>query len=134
MVRIFGLGDKPLDPEVFEKRVNEQLNLAQRSVDELLAVRRPHTIENTLAPYDNAIEKLDTAGDQSGLMQNLSPDAKIRDRAQSLLQKVSAASHGAFSEYCNFPLTGGTGCFQSGRRYAILRETHIAGISPGGRG
>jgi thimet oligopeptidase len=86
------LWDKPLDPEVFEKRVNEQLDLAQKSINELLAVRRPHTIENTLAPYDNAIEKLDTAGDQSGLMQNLSPDAKIRDRAQSLLQKVSAAA------------------------------------------
>jgi hypothetical protein len=44
--------DKPVDPTIFEKHINEQLDLAQKSVDQLLAVRGPRTIENTLAPYD----------------------------------------------------------------------------------
>jgi thimet oligopeptidase len=86
------LWDRPLDPAILEKRVNEQLELAQKSINELLAVKGPRTIENTLAPFDNATEKLDTAGYQTGLMQNLNPDAKIRDRAQALIQKVSTAS------------------------------------------
>jgi thimet oligopeptidase len=86
------LWDKPLDPAVFEKRVNEQLNRAQKSLDQLLAVNGPRTIENTLAPYDDAIEVLDTAGNQSGLMQIVSPEATVRDRAQAMVQKVSAVA------------------------------------------
>ena len=85
------LWDKPLDPAILEKRVNEQLDRAQKSIDQLLAVKGPRTLENTLAPFDDAIEKLDTAGNQSGLMQGVSPEANIRDRAQAMLQKVSAA-------------------------------------------
>jgi thimet oligopeptidase len=84
------LWDRPLDPEILEKRVNEQLGLAQKSLNLLLAVKGRRTIENTLAPYDDAIESLDTALGQSGLMQVVSPDAKVRDRAQAMVQKVSA--------------------------------------------
>ena len=86
------LWDKPLDPTVFEKRVNEQLNRSKKSIDQLLAVKGPRTIENTLAPYDDAIEELDTAGNQSGLMQIVSPEANVRDRAQAMVQKVSAVA------------------------------------------
>src|ERR1700687_4966320 len=86
------LWDKPLDPAVFEKRVNEQLDRAQKSIDQLLAVKGPRTIENTLALYDDAIEKLDTSGNQSGLMQIVSPEANVRDRAQAMVQRVSAVA------------------------------------------
>jgi len=85
------LWDKPLDPAILEKRVTEQLDLAQKSINEILAVKGTRTIENTLAPFDNATEKLDTAGNQSGMLQLLSPDASIHDRAQAMVQKVSAA-------------------------------------------
>jgi thimet oligopeptidase len=84
--------DKPLDPSAFEKRVNEQLDLAQKSVDQLLAVKGTRTVENTLVPFDNAVEQLDTAAYQSGLMQIVSPDAAIRDRAQAMIAKVSTAA------------------------------------------
>jgi len=86
------LWDKPVDPAIFEKRINEQLDLAQKSVDQLLAVEGARTIENTLAPYDNAIKALDTAGYQSYAMQIVNPDAAIRDRAQAMVQKVSAVA------------------------------------------
>jgi thimet oligopeptidase len=82
--------DTPVDPAVFEKRINEQLDLAQKSVTELLAVKGPRTIQNTLGPYDDAVQHLDTAGYQSGLMQIVDPDSAIRDRAQAMVQKVSA--------------------------------------------
>ena len=35
------LWDKPLDPAIFEKRVNEQLDAVQKSISELLAVKGP---------------------------------------------------------------------------------------------
>jgi Zn-dependent oligopeptidase len=86
------LWDNPLDPATFEKRINEQLDLVQKSIDQLLAVKGARTIENTLAPYDTALEHLDTAGYQSGVMQIVSPDSAIRDRAQAMVEKVSAVA------------------------------------------
>jgi len=84
--------DKPVDPAVFEKRINEQLDLAQKSIDQLLAVKGARTIQNTLEPYDQAVEALDTGAYQSYAMQIVNPEAAIRDRAQAMLQKVSAAA------------------------------------------
>ena len=86
------LWDKPLDPSIFEKRVNEQLDLTQKSIDQVLAVKGTRTVENTLVPYDNAVQCLDTAAMQSGVMQTVSPDSAIRDRAQVMIQKVSAVA------------------------------------------
>jgi len=86
------LWDKPLDPASFEKRVNEHLDGVQKSLNQLLAVKGPRTIENTLSPYDDAVEELDTVGNQSGLMQVVNPDANVRDRAQAMVQKVSAVA------------------------------------------
>ena len=83
------LWDKQLDPAVFEKRVDERLERSQKFIEQLLAVKAPRTIENTLAPYDDAIEELDTAVNQSGVVQSVSPEAKVRDRAQAMVQKVS---------------------------------------------
>src|SRR5271163_4146051 len=85
------LWDKPLDPNILEHRVDNRLARAQNSLDQLLSVKGPRTVENTLAPYDDAVMQLDTAGNQSGLMQIVNPDAAIRDRAQAMVQKVSAA-------------------------------------------
>ena len=86
------LWDRPLDPSILDKRVTEQLEAAQKSISQLLAVKGPRTIENTLAPYDDAIAKFDLAFGQSTVMQAVSPDAKVRDRAQAVVQKVSAAN------------------------------------------
>jgi thimet oligopeptidase len=86
------LWEKPLDPAILEQRVNEHLARAQKSIDQLLAVKGTRTIENTLAPYDDAVEQIDTTGNQSGLMQIVNPDSAVRDRAQALVQKVSAVS------------------------------------------
>jgi thimet oligopeptidase len=83
--------DKPVDPAAFEQRVTDRLARAQAAIDQMLAVTGPRTVENTLAPYDDAVEQLDSACNQSSLMQIVSPDAAIRDRAQAMLQKAVAA-------------------------------------------
>jgi thimet oligopeptidase len=82
----------PVDPASFEKRVNEQLEIVQKSVDQILAVKGARTLENTLQPYDQAVEALDTAGNSAGLVQSVDPQAAMRDRAQAMIQKVSAAA------------------------------------------
>jgi thimet oligopeptidase len=84
--------DQPSDPATFEKRITEQIDLAQKSIDELLAVKGARTIANTLAPYDDVVLHLDTAAYQASLMQIVNPDAAIRDRAQRMVEKVSAAA------------------------------------------
>ncbi len=86
------LWDAPLTPDIFQKRIDEQLALAQKSFDQMLAVTGPRTVENTLAPFDEATLHLDAAGMQAGAMQNVSPDAKIRDRAQQMIQKISTVA------------------------------------------
>jgi Zn-dependent oligopeptidase len=83
--------DKPIDPAAFEQRVTDRLARAQAAIDQMLAVTGPRTVENTLVPYDDAVEQLDSAGNQSNLMQIVNPDAAIRDRAQAMLQKAAAA-------------------------------------------
>ncbi len=82
----------PVDPDIFEKRINEQLDIVQKSVDQILAVKGTRTIENTLQPYDAAVEALDTAGNGSGLIQSVDPAAAMRDRAQAMIQKVTSVA------------------------------------------
>jgi thimet oligopeptidase len=82
----------PVDPATFEKRVNDQLEIARKAVDQILAVRGTRTVENTLQPYDQAVEALDTAGNGAGLVQSVDPQAAMRDKAQAMIQKVSAAA------------------------------------------
>ena len=81
--------DKSADPATFDARISEQLDLAKKSLARLLAVKGPRTIENTLVPYDQTLQDLDTAYYESSLMQIVNPDAAIRDKAQAMVQKVS---------------------------------------------
>lgn len=83
------LWDAPLTPDTLQNRVDEQLALAQKSLDQMLAVTGPRTIDNTLSPFDDASLQLDVALLQANAMQNVSPDTAVRDRAQQLVQKVS---------------------------------------------
>jgi hypothetical protein len=45
-----------LDVVAFEKLENQRLDAAQQPIAEIVAVHGMHTVENTLAPYDNAIQ------------------------------------------------------------------------------
>ncbi len=57
--------------------------------EEILAVKGPRTLENTLRPYDNAINEISTAGNESYLMYSLSAQKDVRDAAQALAQRAS---------------------------------------------
>ena len=79
------------DIAAFNKIENDRLGAAQKSIDQILAVKDARTIDNTLAPYDNAVRELNAAIYFSTLMQQVHPDAAYRDTATAMTTKVSSA-------------------------------------------
>ncbi len=82
------------DIAAFEKLENDRLTAAQQAIDQIVAVNGPHTIENTLVPYDGAIRLLNTANYLSSLMQQVHPDEALRDHATAMTTKVSDSQTG----------------------------------------
>jgi thimet oligopeptidase len=74
----------------FEKIENDRLSAAQASIDKLVAVKGPRTIENTLAPFDDATQHVNSAAYFASLMEQVHPEATFRDHAQAMLTKASA--------------------------------------------
>jgi thimet oligopeptidase len=79
------------DVIAFEKIENDRLAAGQRSIDNLLGVKEPRTIENTLAPLDEAFHQINSAAYFAGLMEQVHPDSTFRDHATAMLTKASAA-------------------------------------------
>ena len=79
------------DVSAFEKMENDRLAAAQREVNTLVAVKGARSVENTLAPFDEAIRQINSAAYLAGLMQQVHPDATFRDHATALVTKASAA-------------------------------------------
>jgi len=68
----------------------DRLKKAQAALDRMLAVTGKRTIENTLVPFDEAYIYLDSAAQQSGLMQEVHPDKDFRESAEKISQKIAA--------------------------------------------
>ena len=79
------------DASAFEKMENDRLAAAQHSIDTLVANKGAHTIENTLAPFDEAIRQINATAYLAGLMQQVHPDATFRDHATAMVTKAAAA-------------------------------------------
>jgi thimet oligopeptidase len=80
------------DIAAFEKLENDRISAAERAIARITAVKGTRTTENTLAPYDEAIERLNAASYFSSLMEQVHPDAAFRDHASAMTTKVSSAS------------------------------------------
>ncbi len=59
--------NKP-DVAAFDKTENGYLAAAQKDIDQIVAVKGARTMANTLAPYDDAVRNLGSAGYFAGLM------------------------------------------------------------------
>jgi Zn-dependent oligopeptidase len=79
------------DVNAFEKIENGRLEAAQRSIDRIVAVKGPKTVDNTLANYDEALRQINAALYFASLMEAVHPDAAFRDQATAMIRKVSAA-------------------------------------------
>ncbi len=80
------------DIAAFEKMENDRLAAGQRAIDQILAVKGGHTIENTLVPYDEVVRQYNTAGYMAGLLLQVHPDARYRDSATAMTSKIGAAA------------------------------------------
>jgi len=78
------------DADAFQKRMDERLGLAQKALDQVMAVRGQRTLENTLKPYDEILLHLDAVSSQSSLMEAVHPEARLREVAEKETQKASA--------------------------------------------
>lgn len=79
------------DIPAFEKIENDRLAAAQASLDRLLAVTGARTVRNTLVPYDDVNQQLNTAASFANLVENLHPDKTFRDSATAMKAKVNSA-------------------------------------------
>lgn len=80
------------DPAALESWVDARLAAAKVDIDKVSAVTGEHTVENSLAPYDDAQNELALAGQEAYLMFAVGDTAPLRDKGQALVAKVSSAA------------------------------------------
>jgi thimet oligopeptidase len=78
------------DPASFNQVLTARLANAQQTLDRLLLVKAPHTVENTLRPYDDVLLELDAATSQAELIEAVHPDDRMREEAERTSQKAAA--------------------------------------------
>jgi thimet oligopeptidase len=71
--------------------VGARLAAHEAALAALLAVSAARTPENTLRLYDRAINELNLAGAQAGVLNSVAADKAVRDQAQEEAQKVAMA-------------------------------------------
>jgi len=78
------------DASAFEKIVNDHLSAAQATIDKMVAVKGPRTIDNTLAPFDEAVRQVNSGAYLAGLLLQVHPDRAFRDHATTMLTKAAS--------------------------------------------
>ena len=78
-------------PAALESWVNGRLRHADGAIAQLLAVKEPRTVDNTLARYDEAFSDLVDAQAQAQVLYGVGATKELRDKAQALTQASSAA-------------------------------------------
>ncbi|MGA9060450.1 MAG: M3 family metallopeptidase [Terracidiphilus sp.] len=71
--------------------VGARLAAHENALAALLAVEGERTPENSLLLYDTAIEQLNLAGAQAGILNSVAADKAVRDQAQMEAQRVAKA-------------------------------------------
>jgi thimet oligopeptidase len=78
-------------PEALTAWVSERLAAHESALAQLLAVEGERTLQNSLLLYDKAIEHLNLAGAQAGILNSVAADKAVRDQAQMEAQRVAMA-------------------------------------------
>ncbi len=83
--------DGAASAEALTAWVSARLAAHEAALTALLAVKGPRTPENSLRLYDEAIEQLNLAGAQAGILNSVAADRGVRDQAQIEAQRVAVA-------------------------------------------
>lgn len=78
------------DAASLKRAIDARISRARTLLDAMLAVKGSRTVANTLAPYDELLDELNTASGQVAVMMDLHPDAAVRQAAEDLDRAVSA--------------------------------------------
>jgi thimet oligopeptidase len=78
------------DARQFAAIQDERLQRASAAIDRLSKANGPHTVDGTLADFDAAVTLIDTAAVQSLLIENVHPDAALREAAEQVSQRAAA--------------------------------------------
>jgi thimet oligopeptidase len=81
----------PLTAEALKNWVSARLEAQEAALTELLAITGARTPENSLRLYDVAVEQLNLAGSQAGVLNSVAEDKEVRDQAQEEAQRVAQA-------------------------------------------
>jgi thimet oligopeptidase len=68
------------------------LKAHEEALEALVAVHGPRNLKNTLRFYDMAVEQLNLAGAQAGILNSVAADKAVRDQAQAEAQRVAVAA------------------------------------------
>ena len=79
------------DPAALTSWVQEHLQRADAAIARLTGVKGARTLGNTLRPYDDAINELTFAAQQSQVLYGVGATKALRDKAQALTQTANAA-------------------------------------------
>jgi thimet oligopeptidase len=77
--------------EALSAWVSARLAAHETALAKLLTVEGPRTPENSLRLYDEAIEQLNLAGAQAGVLNSVAAAREVRDQAQREAQRVAMA-------------------------------------------
>ena len=77
------------DPARLEAWTEQHLAAAQKHIDRIVKNKGAHTVANTLRPYDDAYNELTIAASQAQILLAVGDDAKLRDKAQALNEKIA---------------------------------------------
>ncbi|HTJ28965.1 MAG TPA: M3 family metallopeptidase, partial [Acidobacteriaceae bacterium] len=80
-----------LTAEILKGWVSDRLAASDAAIAALLAVEGQRTPENSLRLYDIALEQLNLAGAQAGVLNSVASEKAIRDQAQEEAQRVALA-------------------------------------------
>ena len=78
------------DAASFERAMSARLAHAQTLLNQLLAVPRARTLDNTLRPYDDVMLEIDAVSSQAQLVQSVHPNEPVRLAAERVSQKAGA--------------------------------------------
>ena len=78
------------DAASLNRAIDARISRARTLLDGMLAVKGARTVANTLAPYDELLDELNTASGQVTVMMDLHPDPAVRQAAEDLDRAVSA--------------------------------------------
>jgi thimet oligopeptidase len=121
------------DAAAFDKMENARLDLAQKAIDRIVAVKGPKTVDNTLANYDEAQARISSAFYFASLMEAVHPEAEFRDRATAMIRKASAAqtalslNRGVYQALAAIPMAGADPATQYYLKRQLL-EFRLAGV------